>query len=188
MELRGSWGPFLQGGKDPGAGESFVGRVQGTRLEMLTLSHAHLMNDGLKLGQGMFRLSIRSIFFSERVVGHWQRMPREVLRSLFPEVFKNYGDGTRWGRLGLDLKFLEVFPTSMILLHFSFPPCGLQPRCDLSSRDVGSVAEILPGAGPAPCPTICLKLSPRLYLFFQQCFVSTDYQGRFLMIWSFLLN
>ena len=51
-----------------------------------------MKGDGLKLHQRRFGLDIKNNFFSERVIMHWHRLPREVTESPSMEAFKNHGD------------------------------------------------------------------------------------------------
>ncbi|KAK4818721.1 hypothetical protein QYF61_018700 [Mycteria americana] len=70
------------------------------RLRELGLEKRRLRGDHIALynclkggcSEGRFRLDNRKNFFTERVVKHWNRLPREVVESPFLEVFKRRVD------------------------------------------------------------------------------------------------
>ncbi|KAJ7414061.1 hypothetical protein BTVI_41745 [Pitangus sulphuratus] len=60
----------------------------GTDLFTLMISD-RIQGNGMKLCQGRFRLDIRKRFFTQRVTGHWNKLPREMIIAPSLTQFKN---------------------------------------------------------------------------------------------------
>jgi len=67
---------------------TLLSHARGDTCVYTRMDSGRIRENGLKLRQGRFRLDIRRKFFTQRVVTHWKRLPKEVVDAPSLEAFK----------------------------------------------------------------------------------------------------